>query len=443
MSRRRPPSARALAVLTLRDIERREGFSNRILSERLERSPTLSVRDRGLVTTLVYGALRHRTRLDWHVNAAARQPKKIKGTLRETLRVAAFELLELERPLRVAASEACKTASSLQQGGNLRGLITAILAEIERSAGTRERELADGDDMVARLQHRWSIPGWIASRWTDALGPKAALTRAQVLSKPPSIDLRVDNHRIQTRDAMEALQTEIPDALVETVEGFPGSLRVRGGGDLFFGPLHEQGLISVQGLGSQQAARLLAPRPGQHVLDACAGHGGKTSQLAELMHRQGSITMVEPNEQRVEAQSGTVSRSRLDAPGLSLTRHHNVLADMPPPARPFDAILVDAPCTGLGDLARHPELRWNRREQDLTRNVALQRSLLRTATQHLAEDGTLVWSVCSLEPEEGLALVSGDAEELGLLVEDTVTLTPEEHRCDGFFAARLRRRSPP
>ena len=75
--------------------------------------------------------------------------------------------------------------------------------------------------------------------------------------------------------------------------------------------------------------------------------------------------------------------------------------------------------------------------------MALQRSLLRTATQHLAEDGTLVWSVCSLEPEEGLALVSGDAEELGLLVEDTVTLTPEEHRCDGFFAARLRRRSPP
>jgi len=440
MSRRRPPSARALAVLTLRDIERREGFSNRILSERLERSPTLSTRDRGLVTTLVYGALRHRARLDWHVNAAARQPKKIKGTLRETLRVAAFELLELERPLRVAASEACKTAGSLQQGGNLRGLITAILAEIERSAGARERELADGDDMVARLQHRWSIPTWIATRWSDALGPKAALTRAEVLSQPPSIDLRVDSHRIQTRDAMEALQAEIPDAHVETVEGFPGSLRVRGGGDLFFGPLHEQGLISVQGLGSQQAAMLLAPRPGQHVLDACAGHGGKTSQLAELMQRQGSITMVEPNEQRVEAQSSAVARSRLDAEGLSITRHHCLLADMPPPARPFDAILVDAPCTGLGDLARHPELRWNRREADLARNVTLQRALLRTATQHLAEDGSLVWSVCSLEPEEGLQLVTGEAEGLGLLVEDTVTLTPEQHGCDGFFAARLRRR---
>jgi len=440
MSRRRAPSARALAVLTLRDIDRRDGFSNRILSDRLERSPTLSLRDRGLVTTLVYGTLRHRARLDWHIDAAARHPKKIKGTLRETLRVAAFELIELERPLRVAASEACNTAASLQQGGNLRGLITALLAEIERSAAERELDLSAGDDLVANIHARWSIPRWLATRWSDELGPQVALERARVLSQPPSIDLRVDTHRISPEDAFIALQAEIPDARIEAVDGFPGTLRVRGGGDLFFGPLHEEGLISVQGLGSQQAAKLLAPRPGQHVLDACAGHGGKTSQIAEIMERRGEITMVEPNEQRMEAQSGTIARCRLRDDSLSIIRHHCTLADMPPPTRPFDAILVDAPCTGLGDLARHPELRWSRRAADLPRNVELQRSLLRAATEHLARHGALVWSVCSLEPEEGIGIVRDEADALGLFVEDTTTLTPEGHGCDGFFAARLRRR---
>ncbi|MGB1701294.1 MAG: RsmB/NOP family class I SAM-dependent RNA methyltransferase, partial [Nannocystaceae bacterium] len=226
---------------------------------------------------------------------------------------------------------------------------------------------------------------------------------------------------------------------VAPIDGFPGSLRVRGGGDLFYGPLHEAGLISVQGLGSQQAAALLQPKPGERVLDACAGQGGKSAQLAELMERRGELTMVEPNEQRVESQRETIRRCRLDDEALTLTRHHCTLANMPAPPRPFDAILVDAPCTGLGDLARHPELRWMRQPSDLPRNVEIQRSILKTAAAHLAPEGSLVWSVCSLEPEEGSALIEREAPRLGLTIDTAITLTPETHGCDGFFAARLHR----
>ncbi|HLT37539.1 MAG TPA: transcription antitermination factor NusB [Enhygromyxa sp.] len=454
MSRAQPgPNPRRIAVRTLREIEQRSGFSNRILSEQLERHPELDRRDRGLITTLVYGVLRHRARLDKLIDSFADKPGKIKGELREILRLAAFEIVELDRPLPIANAEAGKLAKRIDPHGRLSGMITAILHMIDRDWPIMDVAMQDGD-VVDALALRWSLPRWLAKRWVEQLGPERALARARALSEIPSVDLRVDLHRSDAASMREALAAEQPGLkfieLPEAAGEQPQALRVRGGGDLFYGPSFEQGLISVQSLGSQQAVPVLDPRPGERVLDACAGMGTKTVQIAEHMQRRGEIVAVDASAERLEQLDGQRERASLDSDELKLeiieadlaSPEWGVSAPSRNPYSTFDAVLLDAPCTGLGNLARHPELRWTASEASVSERASLQATLLSRCAELVRPGGRLVYAVCSLEPEEGEEIVAGflaSAAGREFTREHTQAWTPEEHRSDGFWLARLRR----
>ncbi len=443
MSRR--PTARQIALRTLRQIEQREGFSNRILSEQLEKHPGLDPRDRGLVTTIVYGVLRHRARLDRLIDAVARDPRKVKGNPRMLLRIGAFELRELDRPLPIVSAEIVKASRAIDPRGGLKGLLVGILSAIDREGERLDAE-ASAAPPAQGLEQRWSVPAWLAARWVEQLGPEGALARARAVAEPPWVDLRVDLGRIDRDTALARLREELPRARIEAPEEHPQTLRVRGGGDLFHGPLHEEGLIAVQGLGSQQAALLLAPQPGERVLDACAGMGGKTVHLAELMERRGSIVAMDRDADRLEQLELQRERAGLDRPQLELRVLERDLGAVVDPAAiggPFDAILLDAPCTGLGNLARHPELRWTSSAADVAECATVQRSLLDRALGLLAPGGRLVYAVCSLEPEEGPAQVSTLVDAGRVHCERQAAFTPEEHGCDGLFVALLRRVDPP
>lgn len=444
---RRVPSARKVAIRTLRQVEQRRGFSNRILSEQLEKHPELSRPDRGLVTTLVYGVLREQSRLDHHIDAVARKPSGIKGELRVLLRVATYELTTLQKPAAVVGAEATKSARAFDRDGRLARLVTAIVANIDRRGPELAAQLAQAAPLD-QLAVRWSLPAWLAARWLEQLGPDRALARAAALLEVPPLDLRVDLSRIERAVAARRLLEDHPGIELEAPDEHPATLRARGGGDLFFGPLHEAGLVSVQALGSQRAVQVLAPRPGERVWDACAGQGIKTLQIAELMGRRGSITATDPSTNRLAALRDTAMRGELwdhEALVLEVGLHTlgaepiaNAAASLPPNGT-YDAILVDAPCTGLGNLARHPELRWTTRPEDIEACAGLQRRILRDASTALAPRGRLVYAVCSLEPEEGAALVAAVADDLGLRVEHEESWTPESDGTDGFFLASLRR----
>jgi 16S rRNA (cytosine967-C5)-methyltransferase len=436
-------SPRRVAVRTLREIEQRQGFSNRILSEQLERHAELERRDRGLVTTLVYGVLRNQARLDALIDAAAVKPQKIKGELRTILRLATFELVELDRPLAIANSEAGKLARRIDPQGRLGGLLTGILNTIARDWQRTDAALVEGDPLEL-LCRRWSLPRWLAARWLAQLGPEQALARAQALARVPTVDLRVDLHRSHVGAIRTALREETPGIefieLPEAAGEQPQCLRVRGGGDLFYGPTFESGLIAIQSLGSQQAVRALDPQPGERVLDACAGMGTKTVQIAEHMHRRGMIVAVDPSQERLDELERARERASLDGE-LSLDVIAAELGDAK--LEPgFDAILLDAPCTGLGNLGRHPELRWTSTHENIDACAHTQASLLERCASLLRPGGRLVYAVCSLEPEEGSEVVAGFlVSEAGreLVLERAQAWTPEQHQTDGFWLAKLRR----
>ena len=457
-------SAREIALRVLRRVEREGAYSNRALGDELEKHPTLDARDRGFATTLVYGVLRHQTRLDVHIDAHAHNPRKLKGELRTILRMAALELRELERPLRVASSEAIKLAAKLDPRGRLTGLLTAIISAIDRGGAEIDEDL-DSKNSVEALVRRWSLPSWVARRWVRELGDERARARAAAMAETPYLDLRLDLSRGDAQSLRQRLSEEHPRARLEApLPGQPQCLRTRSAGDVFFGAMHDEGLLSVQSFGSQQAVISLAPKADERVLDACAGMGTKTLQIAELMGRRGQVVALDTDASKLAHFPELIERGRLDTPDFSLGYFHaDVVAQLGPRgsseqsgersgdsipiddaatialAEPFDAILLDAPCTGLGDLARHPELRYRVRPDQLLACAAKQARMLRACATRLRPGGRILYAVCSLEPEEGRDLVAAVAPECGLEVVEEHDWTPEEHACDGFFHALLRR----
>jgi 16S rRNA (cytosine967-C5)-methyltransferase len=430
------PSARRLAARVLQDVERGGGFSNRALSRQLERHPGLDPRDRGLTTTLVYGVLRHRARLDAHINTHAKRPKGLKGETRQVLRIAAFEMLDLGRPPAIAVSEALR---SLERAGPLRGAVQAILGAVGRQGADLDAQWASGKPLDV-LERRWSIPRWLGGRWLKHLGDETALARAHAVAAAPPVDLRVDLGRISADEAAQRLRADHPGIEIEHDDAQPQALRTRGGGDLFYGPLHGEGLVSVQGLAAQQPARVLAPAPGSRLLDACAGMGVKTLQLAELMEGRGTIVAADLDEHQMSEAQAQHARGRLASEDLTLTHVQADLAEGHPALddEPFDGVLLDVPCTGLGNLARHPEIRWNRTFEDIGARAELQGRLLRRNLARVVPGGALVYAVCSFAPEEGTQLVAAVVEEGLATLEHERTWTPEGDGTEGFYVARLR-----
>ena len=444
MSKRPTANPRALACKILRKLEQQGGFSNRLLAQGLEAQLNLSQRDRGLVTHLVYGILRHRGRIDYLIDRAANRPERITPSVRNILRAAIFEFLELDRPISVASSQANILTRKLDPSGKLGKLSTAITATIARNLDAWESEvevLTDRESYRQALIRRWSIPEWMTDRWIDQLGASDALHRAQAFAKIPFIDLRLDLHRGQRSDIAAQLQQDHPGITIYAPPEHPQCLRVQGGGDLFYGPLYQSGLISIQSLGSQQAAALLHPQPGERILDACTGMGTKLLQLAELMQRKGTIVACDIDGRRMEEIDELRERGQLTG-GTSELNLECIKADLSGSLHElkgtFDGILLDAPCTGLGNLARHPELRYSTSLADVERCASRQSILLQKCQSLLRPGGRLVYAVCSLEPEESSAQIANATKTLSLCCEAESITTPELHNSDGFYAARLR-----
>lgn len=431
------PSVRLISVQILQQISNQRGFSNRILDQQLHRYPHLTKSDRGLITHLVYGVLRHRSRLDHLIHSFSKKPNRLSAKVRELLRVAIFELLELRHPPNVVISQAISLTQNIDPSGTVKGFVHAILTKIHNE-GERV-EAAPKASPIAELEQRWSIPGWLAQRWISQLGEENALLRAKALASPPPIDIRIDLSRISQREVQERLCHDIPGIVVTMAPHNPQALRVEHAGPLPQHPLHKVGLISIQGLAAQQAAIALNVKPGQKVLDACAGMGVKTLQIAEIMQRNGTIVAVEKNLGRVRQHQELLHRGQLIRSQLHLSSIHgditqSELEEVDQHGK-FDGILLDAPCTGLGNLARHPELRWFSTPEDIISCVQLQQQLLASCLPRLSPHGRMVYSVCSLEPEEGPHLCRTFAQEHLLNLVQEQKMTPEEHHCDGFYLA--------
>jgi len=379
--------------------------ADKVLERFFKEHRAMGSKDRGACAETVYGVLRH-LRLYQHLLEAAGLPLEARS-------LAAVQLLDAA-------------------GWSARALVEAGFS---RDAEGLTRAVRTLDRSALPFAVRWSLPDALAGPLSAQYGEETeALVLALSVQAP--VDLRANTFKCTREQLSAALAAAGFDP--RPVPGAPHALRLAKRGALWSTPEFKQGWFELQDAGSQRLAPLLAPAPGERVLDLCAGAGGKTLQLATLMNNSGQVFACDVNEKRLARLSPRLARSGLsnvqarpiaglDDPLLRAQRHS------------FDAVLVDAPCSGSGTWRRNPDLKW--RPLDLEALGRTQRALLAEALRLVKPGGRVVYATCSLLGAENDAVVAAVAAATGATVEERLTLLPHRDGCDGFFAARLRRAS--
>ncbi len=446
------PDGRAAAFSVLEAVELKGGSSNALLSE----IETPDERERHLATTLVYGVLRQRRVLDRLIERSSRRPlHEIDPAVLIATRLGLYQVLFLTRVPRAAAVNEAVALVRAHRGRGAAAFANAVLRSACRSLddGRNPASLLPDEslDPVAFLAEKYSYPRFLVARFLARFGRAGCEELLVTCNRPAPLVLRVARGAGDGETVARALRQEGIETLPSPV--LPGALRVVRGAPQRT-RLFREGMIYIQDEAAQIVPRLLFPiDPEAGLLDLCAAPGGKLLATAEML-RPGA---------RIVAADISVTRLRLlddNARRMRATGILRVVSDMQRPAigAQFARVLLDAPCSGTGVIRRHPEIRWRRSEEDIALSAGMQEQALFAAADLLTSGGRLVYSVCSLEPEEGprrvMALVERrtdlrllDARTLlppGLhsLVDDQGCLVTLPHRddVDGFFAAVLEMR---
>ncbi|MFA5515146.1 MAG: 16S rRNA (cytosine(967)-C(5))-methyltransferase RsmB [Desulfuromonadales bacterium] len=445
---------RQMALETLLKVDG-GAFADLALDAALSANPDLDPRDRGLATELIYGILRQRGRLDFALRRFCRQPlAKVEPRVLWLLRLGAYQILQLDRiPDRAAVHATVELARQLgleRATGFINGILRALGREGENIPWPDPATAP-----LAALEYSHSLPPWLAKRWLAEFGAEEALALAAAMRQPAPFTVRANTLRIGREPLLEQLRLAghhaeptrfAPEGIVLTTRGatpLPGD---------------REGWYQVQDEASMLIAHLLAPQPGERILDACAAPGGKTTHIAALTANRANIVALDLHPQRIALVNAGARRlgvTGIDARPWDLTSS----ADFIPPES-FDRILVDAPCSGLGVLRRNPEIRWRRRPEEIAEVTKLQQKILANVAPLLRPGGTLLYSLCTLTPEETTGVLDVFlAAHPQFAIEDGRDFAPPHWRelfdsqgalrtlphrhggMDAFFAVRLRRQA--
>jgi 16S rRNA (cytosine967-C5)-methyltransferase len=420
-------TAREIARRVLDRVERGGAWATLALDGELARAG-LADRDRRLASELVYGVLRHRARLD-RALAAHAELKRTPPRVLLALRVAAYQLLLLDRVPDYAAVDDAVTAARAAGGAKLAGFANAVLRKLIASG---EPALPPASDPRARALVEHSLPAWIADELAAAAGAERLPELAAALAQPAPLVARV-NRRRTTRDALAELLAAA-GVTATPIGDSPSALRLEGLGDPGRSPSFLAGQWTVQDTGAQHVGHVAAPRAGMRILDACAGVGGKSTHLAELADDAAPIDAADQSRTKLDLLAATAQR--LGATSIT-PRACDLLDPASSLAAAYDLVVLDAPCSGLGVLRRHPDAKWRLTPDDVPRLARLQAQLLDAVVARVASGGSLVYSVCTFTRAEGPEQARALAQRAGVtLVSEARTWPPD---ADAFYIARFQK----
>ncbi len=457
-----PTAPRLIAIRVVERVQRAGAYADLALHHALVQS-RMPASDRALATELVYGTLRWRGRLDYLITKALdRDLAKLEPLVTSALRVGTYQLFFSDKiPASAAVDEAvrCVRAMGLERAT---GLVNAVLRRLAREG--RDYALpALEEDPQGHLVHACSLPDWLADRWLAQYTPEEAARLALAFNEPAPVTARVNRTRTTREKILPELRERFPDA--RACRYAPDGIVLGRKGDLGHDPAFVDGRISPQDEASQLVVELLDPRPGERILDTCAAPGTKSAAIAERLNGRGHVLALDRHPGRLRLVGRGLRRIGVGGVATLERDATQSLSDLVerdgatgrPDAGPFDRILVDAPCSGLGALRRNPDARWRLRPEDLPELARTQRALLESAACVLRPGGSLVYSTCSVTPEENEEVLRGfmatraswriaardeAPESLQPLLdsEGLLRLLPHRPGCedmDGFFAVRL------
>ena len=444
-----PETARDAALLALDDVIRHDAYASQALDRALS-AVRLSPEDRRLAASIFYFAVENRLRIEWTLGKLMEtRPEPV---VSDVLHIAAAQLLFMDRiPDHAAVDEAVKQVRAAGRGG-LDKLVNGVLRSLIRARDAGEPALPDREESAEEfLSVRYSLALPAVRRLVAAYGVER--TEALLAHSPETREITVrPNHARIGRVDFEALLDEAH--LSWRRGGVDDAYILSDAAGLADLPAYRAGLFSIQSEGSMLAALAVGARPGMRILDACAAPGGKTCLMAERMGASGRVFAWDVHAHRVELIRAAARRLGLDNVRPSVRDARRTDPDM---ALSMDAVLVDAPCSGLGVMWDKPDIRFRATEESLSQVIPLQREILDACAEMVRPGGLLVYSTCTILPEENEAQAraflerhpefepDGGAEWLpealrGHLADGRIQLMPDRDGIEGFFIARMRRR---
>ncbi|MDD5757590.1 MAG: 16S rRNA (cytosine(967)-C(5))-methyltransferase RsmB [Desulfobulbaceae bacterium] len=409
-------------------------------------------RDRNLLKTLVFGVLRQRATLDWLLAKLSSTPlPRLHPTILQALRVGAYQILFLDRvPVSAAIHSTVEAVKQMGQPRWLTGFVNGVLRNTDRR---KVELLAIIESGKMPAEARCNHPDWLLKRWRERYGTAGMTALCASNSRNATLCLRVNTAKITVSDFLARLAEQGLEA--ETGALVPEAVYVNEAGAVADLPGYGDGWFFVQDEIAQCIGGLVLPCPAGEYLDGCAGLGGKTAVLAAIAATPAKVVAVEPQRLRQGLFKENMARLGLqDVQFFAGSLREYALSQ---PARKFAAVLIDAPCSGLGVTGRHPDIRWQRQAEDLLVFQTTQVAILREAAPLLADGGVLVYATCSTEPEENEEVISLFLQEFpSFAIENAAGSLPASarhladeagflrtvpgiHGSDGFFAARLQR----
>lgn len=437
---------RGLAVKILNRIDRTDAYLDKLLTTEIKNSELSGV-DKALLFEIVHGVIRWLGRIDWILTGFYKgQFSKCIPNVKNAMRVALYQILFLDKiPEYAAVNEAVDFVKKIQ-GQKSADLTNAVLRNIIRSKnGIRYPNEEEEENNY--LSAYYSHPSWMVKRWMKLFSRPFTEELLKANNNKPDLTLRVNN-LVTNKEEIKKLLNEVDLGFTET-EYLDQFIRLKNLTNITAWDYFAKGYFTIQDESTGFPTILLDPKPGMRVLDLCAAPGGKSAHLADLMNNEGEIVAIDKFESRLKILEENLER-------LHVKNVRTVVADSREFDDPekFDRVLVDAPCSGLGTLRKKPDIKWKRDLMDIRRLTVTQKELLESAAKQVKLGGYLVYSTCTIEPEENFDIINDfvmsqpdfelvDAreqfgEELCNPYGCIQTYT-NVHQIDGSFAAKLKK----
>ena len=385
----------------------------------------LSGKDKALATTLVYGVLQNKMRLDHIISAYSKMPlKKISPDVLNILRMGVYQALFMDKiPGYALTNESIKLVKKCKKT-SASGFVNAVLRGVLRG----DKEIKYPDSRLEYLSVYYSCPLWICKMW-DKMFPEKLEDILKAMNQKPPFSVRVNTLKMTVQEFIEKRGGKVSE-LQKDVVILPSGMSVKDD------ELFKKGCYYPQDEASAMVSELLSPKKGQTVMDLCAAPGGKTTHIAQILENEGKIIAFDIYEHKLEIIKETASR-------LGVKIIHTELGDASILKEKYtetaDCVLVDAPCSGLGILRRKPEIRYMKSEQDLTGLAEIQKNILNVAAKYVKKGGTLVYSTCTISDIENDAVTKEFLENNKdfALAAEPVQLLPCDSGADGFYMAKF------
>jgi 16S rRNA (cytosine967-C5)-methyltransferase len=434
---------RGLAIKILNRIDRTDAYLERLLDNEMK-SAELKGQDKALLYEIVHGVVRWQGRLDWILNGFYKGTfSKAIPNLKNALRVALYQVMFLDRvPDYAAVNEVVEFVKRLQ-GQKPADLVNAVLRNIIRSKNAI-RYPEPEEDLTGYLAAYYSHPSWLVKRYVQRFGREETEKLLFTNNEKPFLTLRINALKTKPDDFKQLLES----VHLNYRQGvyLPEFFKLQNLTNITAWEYYSKGFFNIQDESAGLACRLLDVQEGFRILDMCAAPGGKTAYIAALIHSRGEVVAIDRFESRLKLLQKNMERLEVDCVrtvALDALEYHSL---------PFDRILVDVPCSGTGTLSKKPDIKWRRDIFDIRDLNKIQLNLLSKAATLVKKDGVIVYSTCSIEPEENFEIVKEFlSKENNFKLESAKRIFPDEivdengciqtlpqkHKMDGAFSAKL------